>query len=371
MNTRERLLAILNHHSPDRIPWIPRLELWYHARVMTGTLPKAFTGLTLRQVERSLRLGAPARDGHVYQVTYDGVEIVTSPQNDRTITEYHTPKGSLRQVAVASQDLSRQGIQGLLKEHFLKTSRDYPILEWVVEHMRIIPTYDAYLTYDQEIGEDGLPLVQMTFSPFWDFLEVFAGFDHAYYHLLDYQPEVEHLLIFMEEVYRERLWPVVADSPAQMVLTEAHLNSQLTPPRLFEKYLLPYHRNLSALLRSHGKWPVLHADADTSKILDQIESGGWAMAECFVTAPMVPITLSQARGSWDTRIIIWGGIPSVLLSASTPEDVFRAYVQEVFRTIAPGDAFILGIADNVMPDSLIERVAWISDFVEKHGKCPI
>ncbi len=95
------------------------------------------------------------------------------------------------------------------------------------------------------------------------------------------------------------------------------------------------------------------------------------MAECFVTAPMVPITLSKARQAWGNRMILWGGIPSVMLSASTPEDVFRAYVQEVFQTIAPGDAFILGIADNVMPDSLIERVAWISDFVEEHGNYPI
>jgi uroporphyrinogen-III decarboxylase len=367
MNTRERLLAILNHQSPDHIPWIPRLELWYRARVMSGTLPKAFTGLTLRQVEQTLRLGTPARDGHVYQVSFDGLEIVTSRQNDQTITEYHTPLGSLRQVVIASQELSEQGISGLMKEHFLKTSRDYHVLEWVVEHMRIIPAYDAYLAYDQEIGDDGLPMVQMTFSPFWDFLEVFAGFDHAYYHLTDYPHEVEHLLTFMEEVYRERLWPVVADSPAQMILTEAHLNSQLTPPRLFEKYLLPYHRDLSAFLRSRGKWPVLHADADTSKILGHIESGGWAMAECFVTAPMVPITLSKARQAWGNRVIIWGGIPSVLLSASTPEDVFQAYVQEVFQTIAPGDAFILGIADNVMPDSLIERVVWISDFIDDHG----
>jgi len=156
-----------------------------------------------------------------------------------------------------------------------------------------------------------------------------------------------------------------------MVLTDAHLSSQLTPPRLFDQYLLPYHRDLSALLRSRGKWPVLHADADTSKILGQIERGGWEMVECFVTAPMVPMTLGKARQAWGNRITIWGGIPSVLLSAGTPEDVFRAYVQDVFRTIAPGDAFILGIADNAMPDSLIERIAWISDFVEEYGAYPL
>lgn len=371
MNNRERILAIINHRPPDRIPWIPRLELWFNAQVKSGSLPEAYAGMTLRQVEKSLRLGASARDGQIYRIEFDGVEVITSQKDGQMITEYHTPLGSLRQVMVTSQELSDQGIQGLMKEHFLKTARDYHTLEWVMERMHVIPTYNAYLDYDREIGEDGLPLVEVKFSPFWDFLEVFAGFDYAYYHLNDYQADVENLIKMMDEIYRERLWPVIADSPAQMILTDAHLSSQLTPPRLFERYILPYHFDLSALLRSKGKCPVLHADADTSKILDHIERGGWEMMDCFVTNPMVPVTLKQARRAWGNRIIIWGGIPSVLLSASTPEDDFRDYVRDVFRTIAPGDAFILGIADNAMPDSLIDRVTWITDFVEEHGAYPL
>jgi hypothetical protein len=39
----------------------------------------------------------------------------------------------------------------------------------------------------------------------------------------------------------------------------------------------------------------MHADADTSRILDLIEQGGWDMVECFVTAPMASITLEQAK----------------------------------------------------------------------------
>jgi hypothetical protein len=50
---------------------------------------------------------------------------------------------------------------------------------------------------------------------------------------------------------------------------------------------------------------------------------------------------------------------------------FRAYVDEMFRIIAPGDAFILGAADNVMPDSLIERVQWLTEVVEERGQYPI
>jgi hypothetical protein len=54
-----------------------------------------------------------------------------------------------------------------------------------------------------------------------------------------------------------------------------------------------------------------------------------------------------------------------------PEDEFRSYVNEVFDIIAPGDGFILGVADNVMPDSVIDRIAWITHVVEKRGVYPI
>ncbi len=371
MNTRSRLLAILNHQPPDRIPWIPRLELWYNARVKTNTMPPQWAGCSLRQVEQSLRLGTPARTGQVYRIEYPGVETITRQEGNQSILEYLTPLGKLRQVTVASQELADLGIQGLIQEFPLKTVEDYRVWEWMVERTQVIPTYEEYLAYDGEIGEDGLPMVQMAASPLWDFLEVLAGFENAYYQLADHPGEVEHLLKLMAEVYRERLWPVVASSPAQLILSDVHLNSQLTPPGLFRQYLLPYHQELSDLLHQHGKRLAMHADADTSRILPLIEQAGWDMVECFVTAPMVPVTMEQARQAWGERVIIWGGLPSVLFSADTSDEDFQRYVANLFHVIAPGDAFILGIADNALPDSMIERVAWVSDFVEEKGWYPL
>ena len=81
MTNRERLLAILDRQSPDRIPWIPRLQLWYNARRAEGTLPERFRGMSLRQVEHALRLGTPARDGHVFAERYEGMEVRVEDAN--------------------------------------------------------------------------------------------------------------------------------------------------------------------------------------------------------------------------------------------------------------------------------------------------
>jgi hypothetical protein len=365
MNNRERLLAILNRQAADRMPWIPRLELWYNARKLTGTMPRQWQGYSLRDIERALGLGTPARNGRIFEVEYGGVDVTVHQEDNKRITEYHTPIGMVREVTGFSETLDVQGLPGRVEEHLFKNPGDYRVWEWVVEHSRYASTYDAYRAYDAEIGEDGLPLVPAGDNPFYTFLEVLAGYGNAFYQLADFRREVEHLLAVMTQVQRERLWPIVLDSPAQLLLNGAHLSSQFTPPTLFEKYILPYYQEFIPLVHARGKWVAMHADADTSRILKLIECAGWDMVECFVTAPMVPITLAQARQAWGDRVIIWGGLPSVLLSPSVPEKEFRAYMHELFGIVAPGEAFVLGVADNVMPDSLISRVAWVSEQVEK------
>ena len=41
------------------------------------------------------------------------------------------------------------------------------------------------------------------------------------------------------------------------------------------------------------------------------------------------------------------------------------------RVIVPGDDSILGVADKVMPDSLIERVDWVEELVGERRWYPI
>ncbi len=371
MNDRERLRAILRHESPDRIPWIPRLLLWYNARLHTHSMPAQWEGLSLREIERALGLGTPARDGRIFNVVHDGVEIVQRAEGGRHVVEYHTPVGSVREVTHFSETLKAQGMGGRVEEYPLKTVDDYRVWEWIVEHMRWVPDNEAYALYDAETGDDGLPMISVGDVPIHHWMLDLVGYDDAFYHLADYPREVEHLIGLMTEVERERLWPVIANSPAELILHGVHLSSAFTPPPLFKKYILPYYEQFMPLMHAAHKAVAMHADNDTSLIMDLIEQAGWDMVECFVTAPMVPLTIERAREVWGDRVILWGGLPSLLLAPSVPEDEFRSYMHNLFDTIAPGNAFILGVADNVMPDSLIERVAWVTDLVEERGYYPI
>jgi uroporphyrinogen-III decarboxylase len=239
-----------------------------------------------------------------------------------------------------------------------------------VEHTEYVPAYEDYLAYDTEIGVEGLPMVQIDADPFFRILREYIGFDNAYYHLADYPGKVAHLLGVLEDS-AAAMQRVVLDSPARLILAGFHFHSQMTPPRLYRRYMLPYFRAFADRLHERGKLLACHADADTSCLLDLIVESGFDMAECFVTSPMAPVTLAQARAVFGSRVIIWGGIPSVILGDPWTGDEFEAYMRDVFRAIAPGDAFILGVADNVMPESKIERVAHVTEMVEQRGWYPV
>lgn len=371
MTNRERLLAIMAGRPPDRIPWIPRLAIWYEAHKRRGTLPARYEGWTLRQIERDLGLGTPAREGRVFTTRLHDVEVIEEGREGDRITRYVTPRGTVSTRHRSSEVLDQGGIVGARQvEYMIKGPADYPAVEYLIEHTEVIPTYEAYLAYEAEIGDDGVPLVSIGADPMYRFLQELAGYNLAFFHLHDDPDRVAHLLGVLGEQARV-IQQIALDSPARLILYGEHFDSHMTPPPFFERYMLPWFQGFAQRLHERGKVLSCHADADASLLLDLILRAGFDMAECFVTSPMVPLTLARARAVLGTRVIIWGGIPSVILEDPVGDAEFEAYVQDLFRTIAPGDAFILGVADNVMAGAKLERIERVSELVAAYGRYPV
>jgi uroporphyrinogen-III decarboxylase len=253
----------------------------------------------------------------------------------------------------------------------LKGRGDYAAVQYLIEHTEYLPAFREYEQYEAEVGQDGYPMVNCGDCPFHYWLRSLAGYDRGYLHLNDYPREVERLLGVLTDHLRQKVWGLMLDSPARLLMHGHHLSSQMTPPPLFERYILPYYEALSPLIRARGKVLALHADNDTRMILGQIERSGFGMVECFATEPMVSTTMAEARAAWGNRVIIWGGVPSVILEAPYTDRQFEQFLDDLLRTIAPGKAFILGVADNVMPGSDIERIRRITQMVDRRGTYPV
>jgi hypothetical protein len=253
----------------------------------------------------------------------------------------------------------------------IKRPQDYDVMMYIVENTEYFPCYEEYESYDREIGDDGYPMVRTGDGPFHTFLSEYTGYEKGYLDLADHTQKVERLLELMTQKHREELWPIIAESPARLIAHGAHYDTQMTPSHMFKKYITPYFQEMSALMHDHGKTLVHHADSDSSDILGDFKEAGYDMVECFTTAPLVPCTLEAARDTWGTSMIIWGGIPSILLEDSVPEEEFERRMMELFATVAPGDAFILGVADNATAMADLSRIVRVGEMVEEYGKYPI
>jgi uroporphyrinogen-III decarboxylase len=370
MTNRECILALLEGRRPDRIAWIPRLAIWYEANKRAGTLPLEYRGLSLREVERDVFGGAAARDGRIWRVEVDGVETREHCNAGSTLKEYVTPVGTVSEEFRHSDQSGGQGMADMQVGFMLKRREDYPVVQYIIEHTRYEPTFEDYQRYEQEIGDDGYPMVRTGDCPFHCWMRELAGYDHAFFHLYDYPEAVERLVRTLADHYRETIWRHMLNAPARLLQHGVHFSTQMTPPPLFKQYILPYYQELTPMLRQRGKVAALHGDADLSALVPLIEQAGFGMVECMATSPMVPLTLAKARAAWGTRVIIWGGVPSTILEEPYSDQQFEQCLQEVLTTVGSGEAFILGISDNAMPNSKIERIRRITELLSglKRGR---
>jgi len=75
----------------------------------------------------------------------------------------------------------------------------------------------------------------------------------------------------------------------------------------------------------------------------------------------VRTTFDEARAAWKDRIVIWGGVPSIILEPEYPMDAFRRYMIELEAKTRNVSHFIMAVSDNVMPAAEFDRLKWIRE----------
>jgi len=299
-------------------------------------------------------------------------ETKTRTQGRYTLTEYITPVGKVSVKHCLTEKLENIGIEEPLQiECTIKTASDYSVAEYIIEHTKYLPRYEIYLATQEEIGDEGIPVILLPDCPINEIMRNYIGYEKFFYELNDHPERIEHLLRILTQKMEEML-EIVIKSPGLVFIHGQHFDSQMTPPPLFEKYFLPYYQKVSSLFKKHGKWLSFHLDANSRLLLPYILKTGMRLADCFTTEPMVDCTLSEARKIWDNRVVIWGGIPSIILCPDLcSEEEFQHYLVEIFRVIAPGKAFIFGVADNVVPEASFDRLLQVIELIDRRGKYPI
>jgi 5-methyltetrahydrofolate--homocysteine methyltransferase len=86
---------------------------------------------------------------------------------------------------------------------------------------------------------------------------------------------------------------------------------------------------------------------------------------------MTKISLAEYYRRWSPKLTLFGGVPSTIVLNETSDADFEAYLDELFRAVAPGQRYLVGIADQVPPNAIFSRLQRIGERVTREGALPL
>jgi len=364
MTNRERMLLGLSGGQPDRIAWAPNFDWWLGVNTRMGTLPEDLKGLSRNNIVRKVGGAIWARAGVIGSKGSEEIKTTTHSEGEKTYTVYETPVGT---VSTMHQTASEWTRAVFLKEHLVKRVEDLKVMRFMVENTTYYPAYEGFIKADEDVENDGIALYQGAPSiPMIQLMKTYTGWINGLYMLYDHTEEMEKTADLLTRKAVEA-YELLADSPAKVISTGDNLDERTLSPRLFEKYGLPYYRQMSEILHKRDKIFKSHACGWVKHLLPMIKDSGLDAIEAFATDPMNDLTIREAREIFEGKVSIMSGVPSVIMSRRSVNDSdFKEYVIRVLEDIQPGNGFILGMADNVPADADFDRVYEISQIVDDY-----
>jgi methylmalonyl-CoA mutase cobalamin-binding domain/chain len=403
---RERILKVAKGEMVDKIPWVPRIDLWHNANELAGTMPDKYKGLTVEEIHRAegwplhkmipeyLKPEKPEDIIHraiglyrLKEFPYDfefslDIDIRVDYEDDgdeqMTHVEYQTPVGmvSVRHGSTAEMRKSGASITWV-RETAIKGPEDYRVLAYIFGNLTLKPAYERFSRWKESVGEDGIAVGQglgiACSSPMHFIQKTFIGATDFYYHYHDYQKEMRELAEALEGVYNQ-LISILADSQADAILWSANVDDMVTYPSYFEKEIIPWCQKASEKLRPQGILLVMHPDGENKGLMDLIPECGMDIADAVTPFPMTKVTIDEYYDRWcrSDKLTIHGGIPEImLLEESTSWGDLEDYLDNLFKVISPGKRLIGSIGDTAPPNTEFDRLIYIGERFEKEGRLPL
>jgi len=393
VNPRERVLAASRGEDVDRIPWSPRLDLWFLARRARGTLPAEYADCdlvdiarslgcashmaqgadTTRLADRDLSLRGLGLDNHAdypFRIRVEGLPVRFERDAEDRLTWIETPVGTIHTHLQQDQEMLRRGISlPFVQSYAIESSDDLEALGIVFDHLQLEPNREGFDAFCRHVGEQGLPVARgpVAASPLHLMLHELMPMERFFYLYSDRRDALYALARHIEPLY-EAMLDALCDSQAEVVLWGANYDRDITSPRFFEREMMPWLQRAAKRLHAANKLMLCHTDGENNHLLPLYRQCGFDIAESVCPTPMTELSLPDIREGLGPEIAVWGGIPSVVLLDEAMDDAaFDAYLDALFAELGDAHRLVLGVADNVPPDANWSRLLAIGERIRAHG----
>ena len=364
MNQRERILTLLAGKSPDRVPWLADLDYWVYAMERRGEVPPDFRATqAYYDFVSELGIGFYLQGYWPFRTVYDStVKVATQYDGNQRRTEITTPLGTIDTLWIYLPESFAEAPS----EFYVKTPADLAVLRYVYEHTQYKPDYGELFRRRPMIGDKGVLLAYLPRSPFMEMVTTLVGIGAIVRLWMDVPEDLEETLRLME-VKHDQAAQIALDSPAECLMIPENLSSEVVGKRFYERFLRGYESRWVERIQRAGKSSFIHMDGTLRGLLSEVASAGFDVVEAATPAPVGDLTFPQMRELAGPRTILWGGIPGVYFTDLVDEAEFDRHIREVLAVMTREPRYVLGVADQVPPGGLRQRVARVAELVETFG----
>jgi len=353
---------IINRSAKGKTIWQPRICCWFDDRVFRGEeLPDKYKGCDHKGIYE--KIGCSDRlynFNECLEATLDdSIKLtVTEINNLRYETTIQTPVGTVN--SIFARNTQNPGVMPI--KWFIEEEKDLLVYSYIEEGTTYKFNNEKYDELNREMGHLGLPAM---FIPRVNLQKLYielSGVINSTYLLNDSQEAVENYFKALSKS-QEKMVKVIANSPLEWINYGDNIHSKLSPPSLFEKYILPEYELRGDLLHRAGKFVYSHWDGDVKELLPYAKSCFLDGIEAITPIPQGDVTLKEVKAALGDDIFLIDGIASILFNETYPLSELEKQTKEVLNLFE--GQLILGISDEFPSDGKLNRIEFVNNIVDE------
>jgi hypothetical protein len=342
MSIRERMLAVYNNQMPDKFPvaiysrYFPRGSIERELRAKGLGIIEYYPLVTF--------LGPPWHNnpGFISQIknTDIRVDYVWDKGDIIERRSYETPVGTVWQEKGRSVGAGSEYI----KKHYITDIEDYKIMTYIMENTIIKSNESEILERKLALGEDGVLFGRMDRSPYQKLLIELVGAERFLVDLYTNIEVIEELFEIMHLKMQES-FDIALDSCVSLIWQPDNVTSDMTPPKFFEQYLLPFYLEFGEKTKKSGKRYVAHFDGKIRALSELIKTTNIDVIES-LSLPIIggDMEFLDARRVFQGKVVI-PNFPSNI-STKKKEEII-AFLRDLKDTVGNKEPFMLQVSEDL------------------------
>ena len=330
MNTRERLLKVLDGETPDLIPYL----------LYDGMMDGKWNGLPQGQ---ELERWRPVLDRGLGVMQH--CNIFKKIEHGAKRTHERKTVGSdvyeTARIETPVGNLESRRVNGWQDGKWIHDENDYPVMKWLVENTEIVANYERFEEFEAKIGNYGITVTEAFRSPMQTINIDLAGTERF---CLDYGLEVPGLFELHEALRKQFrcIIDVLAKCRGPYVKILENPTISMLGPEFYRKWLLPvYHETVAQL---PGKRVMMHFDSALSCVTDLVAASPFHIIESLTEPPEGDMMYDACRAAWPGKVLLCN--LNVGLYSLPPEQLCQA-VDEKIRRLGSSGAVALEISEDL------------------------